>query len=243
MKFQKFYKLIKGQSLLTLLCGFTLIILFCFFVRTGKATNNKIWMNVKYLKCLRNKLPCECENQTKTYFTAMLDTNRMSKFFGIDLLKYDQMEFDHYSIRRKSMNYYEVFESNKNSEIFASLFLSGDTLTVLEKKDKMIFVSGNSDKYDENQYGKQNTKLLNVAFKDRGYDTLEKTLNQDSLDCFCNKWIGKINLISVTGKEKAWIIEQHKDSTYIYVITNNPGPDDSIVKKLFKKYKWKNEVK
>lgn len=241
MKFQKFYTGINRPILSSLSVGVPLIFFLFSFIQAKKTNYNKIWINLKYKRCLKNKLPCECELETKTYFTAILDTNSTSKFYGFAMLKYDEMEFDNWQLKRQSVNRYEVFESSKDvRHVLGTLFLNGDTLTLLEKKDKITFVNGNSEKYDEYQFGKENIKILNTAFKARGYNPLERILGRDSLDCFCNRWMGKINLISIQGTGQSWILKQHNDSTYIYTITNNPEKDEPVVTELYKKYKWKN---
>lgn len=55
-------------------------------------TRQKQHANIDYVECLKNKLPCDCEEITHTYFSIALDTVIYSKHYGVALSKFEQME-------------------------------------------------------------------------------------------------------------------------------------------------------
>ncbi|CAN5491513.1 hypothetical protein BH10BAC1_BH10BAC1_08600 [soil metagenome] len=76
----------------------------------------------------------------------------------------------------------------------------------------------------------------------RGYPQIEEIVNSDSLACYCNKWKGNINFLYSLGKSQSWLLEIKNDSLYIDLVTypsEDPDPDDPIIPKKFKAYKWR----
>jgi hypothetical protein len=230
----------KGVKILITIAA--LLVLSSFIMPNKQSVRRSNWINVKYKRCLENKLPCECEKITKTYFTISLDTNAKSESFGALFLKYDENEFDEYNIEKKPDNTYGAFRKIKDSIYsMGHLVLKNDSLYYFDEENvKSAFIHyGNSN--DEYDYRKENISLLDNAFIKRGYHKLENILNQDSLSCDCNKELGKINLISIDKKSRAWIIEQDKDSLLLYdYVNSSEGKREppAIIKKLFKGYKW-----
>ncbi len=173
-----------------------------------------------------------------TWPKMMWDTNRNSKFYGAMGLRYSENEFEQWDIERKTDGTYKVYIQLEDTvSIIGTLLLKENTLCFFDKKNK----KSTFKKYGNAQYLKQNVLLLNKAFMKRGYSLLEKTFNEDSLNCSCNKELGIINLVTVNGSDKSWILEQENDSVFIYDFTNSSDGKTvppRINKKLLKKYKW-----
>lgn len=209
-----------------------------------KDTNSYIWFSNDYVNCLENQLPCECEKIANNYFFITLDTNKKSKFYGVKALKYNDNEFEQFDIKETTSGTYKAYTNIEDTSSYMGLIvLQKNILFFIDRSNnKIVFKNyDRQDNNDELQYGKQNIKIINNAFVRRGYLPLERILNQDSLSCNCNNELGGVNLITVNGYTKCWIIEQKGDSIYVYYFVNSS--DDKIVpfiinKKLIEKYKW-----
>lgn len=202
----------------------------------------KNWINIEYVKCLKSRLPCECEEMAVPFFLIRLDTNQTSKSFGIRFYGSSNMEFMSKRLKVKSQNTYDVFDNlNDSLHYYGTIVLKDDTLTFFNKNnEKLVFANfGNSLADDEYQYTKENIILLNESFQKRQYESLNKILGQNILYCDCNKELGGVNLVS--GGKKSWILEQRNDSLYIFNYLNSL--DDKslppvIKKKIVKKLRW-----
>jgi len=198
------------------------------------------WLNVEYIKCLNNYLPCECEKVVETYFSINIDTSLTSELNRIVLLRHEQMESFYYRLEKDSVNKYDILKSGDIKEKLGAIFFDKDTLHLCENGVISKYVqTGFSSRLDNNSHLTDNVSLINKAFTDRGYATLNKILLQDTLQCDCNKWLGGINLLSIKGKSDTWVLEQIKDSLLIYkVINEESDPDDPIIKEMIHEYKW-----
>lgn len=198
------------------------------------------WLNVEYIKCLNNYLPCECEKDVGTYFSINIDTSLTSELYRIALLRHEQMESFYYRLKKDSINKYDILKSDDIKEKLGTIFFDKDTLHLCENGVISKYVqTGTSSRLDNNSHLTDNVSLINKAFTDRGYATLNKILLQDTLQCDCNKWLGGINLLSIKGKSDSWVLEQIKDSLLIYkAINEESDPDDPIIKERIHEYKW-----
>ena len=200
------------------------------------------WLNTKYTECLKNKLPCECEKITETYYSLAIDTNSSSKNFGVALSKYNLMEPNIFSIKKIGLYEYEVISNERNATTWAKLLIKKDSIYLIENATQSVFYkTNNSNKYNTQHYLFDNVDLLNKSLAKRGYPRIEEIVKDDSLICECNKWKGNINLLSVEGKPQSWILELKNDSLFINTVTypnEDPDPDDPIIPKKFKTYKW-----
>lgn len=209
-----------------------------------KDINNYIWISNDYINCLKIKLPCECEKKVSSYFYLGLETDKKSKSFGVTALKYDSNEFEKFDIKEVTPYTYKVYNDIEDTSSFIGLIVvQKNILFFIDRENNKKIFKNYGKKYsnDESQHGNQNVKIINIAFVKRGYLPLERILDQDSLICSCNKELGRVNLIMLSGSKKAWIIEQKKDSVYLYHFINSS--DDKIVpliikKELISKYKW-----
>lgn len=214
---------------------------------------NKNWINIIYLKCLENKLPCECAFSTIQPYVIFLDTNLNSENFGIHYLQTADLEFFGGGLRKEGENTYSVInkydEFIDQSETFGTILLTKDTLFYFDKNNsvsKFISFGKTSEKNlidlwndDENKLEIENASILNTAFIHHGYPSLKNILKSDSLYCACIRELGGINIL---GNYKSfWIVEQKKDSLFIYNYLN-PYTElefpPNIKKTLFKKYLW-----
>jgi len=225
-----------------------IIVIFCAiaifvmnFTNGEEKDKGSSWINVQYIECLKNSLPCECAKIVETNSFLSIDTNNCSKNYGIMLNKYGQMEPYIYHIRKTKANEYEVL--NLDESILAKLLVQNDTLHFISDSVHSKFIQSEIIKqYDNQHYYKDNVYLLNKAFVARGYPELGQIVNHnyESLRCDCNPWIGNINLLSVKGNPLAWVIFIANDSLYIEKVINNEDsdPDDPIQTEKMISYKW-----
>lgn len=199
------------------------------------------WLNIKYIECLKNSLPCECEKNIGTYYSLVLETNIGSKNFGIALSNFEQMEPHLYPIKKITPNEYVVLTSREDASSWAKVILKDKELQFVEGNTVSNFVISNkSDGYDLDHYFDDNVDLLNEAFTARGYPKLEEIVKESPLKCDCNKWMSRQNVLYVKGAPKSWIIEMKNDSVQILRITNTErDPDDPVKTKKVASYKWK----
>lgn len=199
------------------------------------------WLNVKYIECLKNSLPCECEKNIGTYYSLVLDTNSDSKNFGIALSNFEEMEPQLYPIKKITSNEYAVLMSREDASSWAKVIVEDKELQLIEGNAVSKFTkSKKSTGYDLNHYYEDNVDLLNGAFTARGYAKLEEIVKENELKCDCNKWMSRLNVLYVKGAPKSWIIEMKNDSVQILRITNTDrDPDDPVQTKKVASYKWK----
>jgi len=201
------------------------------------------WLNAKYIECLKNKLPCECEKNIKEYFSLIIDTNSLSENFGVSLLKFDLMEPDVFPMKKVGTNRYSILMNKEDTTGWAQIFIKKDSIFLIENNTQFAFCKTNhSIKYDIQHYKFDNIDLLNKSLAKRGYPKIEEIVNSDSLACYCNKWKGNINFLYSLGKSQSWLLEIKNDSLYIDLVTypsEDPDPDDPIIPKKFKAYKWR----
>ena len=156
------------------------------------------WLNVEYMKCLNNHLPCECEKVVETYFSINIDTNLTSELHRVAMLKHSQMESYYYKLKKVNENKYDILR-NDNSRM-GSLIFNKDTLCLYEDNIISKYVQTSfSKRLDNNSHLTDNIVLINKAFTDRGYATLNKILLQDTLQCARNKWRGGVSSLSIKG--------------------------------------------
>ena len=224
--------------ILTLLCSQILVSQRC---NSQEALGKGVgYLNIDYIECLEDGMPCDCERSIKTYYSLALDTNTQSKNYGVALSKFEQMEPFIYSIKKTGLNEYYVHNKLTQDTTWAKLQINYDTLflTVNNKLSKFI-QSGISKEFDRQFYLQDNVKLLNESFAKRGYPRLEEIVDNDSLKCDCNKWMGNVNILYVKGKPLSWIIEMIGDSLQIKKIVNiDRDPDDPVQTEKVNSYKW-----
>lgn len=193
------------------------------------------------MNCLKTDLPCECEKSNE-YFLISLDTARKFVLLYGGRANYDYNLYDFKTISPTNL---EVYSEQYSQTLFR------DTIKVIGKMQiknaELLFIdpSGKQTKFtlystgDNDGYFKEHIKLINSALMVRGYDNLQKTLQSDSLECWCN-W--ELGINSVSGAEKGkWIFEKKDNELYIYKWTNPPSEkiiDFKVEKKLLKKLKW-----
>ena len=215
----------------------------------GQTVNNKKkqrsiysnWISTDYLNCLKTELPCECE-KTNDYFLLSLDTAKKMVLLYNGRANYEYNLYDFISV---SPTHLEVYNKVYVPSLFRdSIIIVGqikfqhDSLLFADASDKQttftFYATGDND-----SYFKEHIKLLNAALAARGYGNLNKTLQSDSLKCFCNWELGGINLIFAHKRD--WILERKDKELYIYEWVNRPiDKEDNlkIEKKLFKKLTW-----
>jgi hypothetical protein len=196
---------------------------------------NKKWLNVDYINCLKSDLPCACQKKVGKFYALTLDTNKLSKNYGVSLAQYRDREPSNFLTKRTLPNTYDLFKNDKDDTIrIGKLIINKKELNfIYNDLENLHFLLSPVQNLYEYQYEKQNVFLINKLLKSRGYLTLEDILNEDSLSCSCNKDFGNINLIISEGGKKYWIIEKEMNSFLIYNTNRPDGPDDTLKKELF----------
>jgi len=202
--------------------------------------NNFCWLNTEFIECVKNKLPCECEEITLTYFSITLDTVPDSRFYGIALLKSQQLEPFVYPIRKLELNKYELLVAEDSNNSWARIEILNDTLFFFEDNtlSKFINLHGCSE-FNALHYRKANVDLFNKALEDRGYPRIEAIVGHDNLGFYCNHWLGGLNLLSTQGKPFGWVINILNDTLTINEIINiERDPEDPILMKEIHCLRW-----
>lgn len=227
-----------------------IFISFAFSIPNNKnnETNSDYWLNVKYIECLQNKLPCECENRTDENFILIIDTNTKSENFGIKYKNHFSSEFIQCNIIKKDNGSYSMIDDINN--LMGSILIKSDTIYYTNTNKSISIFIRISSKVQENknakiihndkyQYQKLSVNFLNNALKKRGIPSLEYILKEKVLSCRCDENLGNMNVIST--KNKSWIIEEVRDSVIIYFFVNSRNREPfskEVIKKIYKKYKW-----
>lgn len=184
-------------------------------------TTSYSWLNTAYVKCLEKKLPCHCQETIGSYYSLVLDRDETSKNFGVSLSKFDQMEPYTYPIKKLNDNEYGIYESVTDTLNWAKIDIDAGELNFAGRSTSSTFVASTGTRsYDPTHYLLDNVVLLNDALTTRRYPTLETILNEDYLNCDCNKWMDGVNVVSVRGKPKSWIITLRGEYLVIDKITN-----------------------
>jgi hypothetical protein len=237
------------------------ILLLCFtiFISTQSFTTEGIdqgssWINIKYIECLTDKLPCECEIIAKPYAFISVDTNSNSDHYGVVLMGFNHpMDPNFKYIKKIGEIEYAVFKWQTGmynnghpltDTIFAKLTIEKDTLYYIENDIQSKFIKSKTiKKYDEYQDNKDNVYLLNIALNKRGYPPIEQIVAHNSLLCECNPWIGGTshNLLYTYEEEQpslCWVLDIVKDSIYIKKVIFGDDIDDPIRTENFISFKW-----
>ena len=162
-----------------------ILLFFCFQIASLQSCESQnqndigsCWLNVKYEECLKNKLPCECEEIVQTYYSIALDTNINSKNYGIALSKFEQMEPFIYPIDKINENEYEVLKKRGSNTYWAKLVVKKDTLYFSENNMLSKFVKSEKCKvFDVQHYTVDNVDLLNKSFIAHGYPDRPRSRN------------------------------------------------------------------
>jgi hypothetical protein len=196
------------------------------------------WLSVEYINCLNKSLPCDCEKKVNKYISINIDTTSDPNRQGISLFRHGQMEPFYYKLNRLGKNRYEILDGNEKPQILGIITFNNGSLYLNNQNGNTRYINiGKSDDLYNHNYDVENVKLINKALKEKGYPGLNKILSHDSLQCNCNKGM---DMAYVHGKPHAWILEQLKDSLYIYkVINEDADPDDTLIKKKIFRFKWK----
>lgn len=207
----------------------------------GQNISNNVfcWLNIDYVECMKNKLPCECEEITQSYFSITLDTATHSKYYGIALTKFEQMEPFIYNIRKIKLNEYDVLRG-ENNYCWARIVIINDTLHFIENNTLLKFViSGGCSEFNSQHFKKMNVEIFNKALEFRGYPRIEEIVGQDYLMFECNKWLNNSNVLYAKGKPHRWIISILNDTLTINeVIDEDRDPEEPIQTKKTHSFKW-----
>jgi hypothetical protein len=221
-----------------------LILILCWFLTSctfDRTVRNENWMSVSYIKCLEKHLPCDCQ---KKEIHSLIRLNLQDKYATIyDGIIYDPNTFD---IKEINNGFFQAFytksRSYKNDTliVIGMLQIINDTLYFTDNDNiKIAFINYGNPNDGIWAYDKEHVRLMNQALLKRNYEPLDKILNNDSLKCGCNKELGEINLIHAGSQ--IYILEQSKDSLFIYEWTNipeDPADINIIDKKLYRSFNW-----
>lgn len=205
------------------------------------------YLNLDYVKCLENKLPCECEKAVGTDFLVIVDTSAKRGVFGIQTMRSRFMEFYPWETEEIEKNYFKV--NNLLYEKNLSCFLmSNDTLYYTDEKGrKATFIEFFRQKPPLNFYNKYvlykklNFIFVNNAFSVRGYELLGKNEEEDTAILYCNKKLGGKNIIFDCQSGKSFDIRLEKDTVYLLetiLSREKAGRVEISSEKIVKKYYW-----
>lgn len=196
------------------------------------------WISENYVKCIQHQLPCECEKEADSYFVIKLNISDST----ILLFKHNDLEVEQYNIEKKQGNCYQIKTvDGLNGKIVGKFIIKGNKLLFFDSKNTKITFQyyGKSEFLNNISYSEENISLLNETFIRKGYDSLEKILKSTSLKCHCTHENKRLNIIWSDNNSHQWLIEIKNDSLYINTIINiDASPEDSLVTKKFKAFKW-----
>jgi hypothetical protein len=188
------------------------------------------WINIDYIKDMKNYLPCECIDSINYYYYIsiaskqvnddMNDEENMPEGILNSVIQTEPALF--YILFADSIKYIIAVDSESK---YGELILNGDTLLLIDSVSSKKFVKSIftfdffGDKYTSDL---DNITLLNKALSLRGYPSIQTILKEDSLDFDCNAWLGNINMIYSYKTRKSWVLEIYNGFLHIYKITNNP---------------------
>lgn len=199
--------------------------------------SNQLWLNTKFVSCLKERLPCDCEKETQEYYSLVLNL-QLDKV--VSMSKYEFMEPYQYPLRQKGSDEYVILSSNSDSTIWGKLILRDDKLNLVVDGITAVFERFEiSEESNGDLYSNAIVDILNRAFIKRGFETLHDLLGEKALHCNCNKWMGGVDQIYVPGQPKSWILEINVDSLEISKILNTDrDPDDPVQTQKMKSFKW-----
>lgn len=186
---------------------FLAVFLFCSITSPAQ-----VWWDINYLDCLKNDLPCDCWSKG---MKIEIDTAEEIAIIGF----YDPA---YSKLKKISSRNYITWNDPQSKEINDSLFFYA-TLGI--QNDTLLFYDGFTHftlvKY-ETAAGVEELPYLefvNKALAQRRYNTLQQTLGQDSLSCYCDMdaWLS-----IVEAGDQHWSIERVNDTVYLYELLNYP---------------------
>lgn len=194
------------------------------------------WLNIQYIECLVNKLPCDCEKQVNTYFSLSINAD----YKWISLCEHKYWEPGIFEIKEIDHNKYGILDWQKKDSIWATIEIASDTLYLTKIDTISKFVKSKMVKgYDDRHHTKDNIELLNKSLIARGYPKLEEIVTHDTLRCDCNKTLDKVNLISVQGRPLHWVLKMENDSLNFHKVTNSDrDPSEPMITEKIKSFKW-----
>ena len=208
----------------------------CSFKNEGLKKN---WLNLEYVSCLKQRLPCECLNGIEIS-AIIFDSDQDS----MNTYVYEKnMDYGLWKVIRHN-DRFRVYEAQSPLVPQGDINISRDTLTFFNKAGiKQVFI--NYPEFESSGYdsylGRVNAFLVNQSFNRKGHKLFD-ILPSGPYEIYCNYEAGEINLISVSGEcDNKWILEQKNGSVSVYKYVNSCDGkriQPSIVKELYRKYKW-----
>lgn len=230
----------------------SMLLLFTVLLTIGvcKANANDKWINIDYVRCMKNQLPCYCEKVSRPFVWIRFDVDSDGDYVESQCYGFNDIEPIHVKFKKDAEGVYKAV----NNVVAGSVCISSskDTLYYFENNKRSVFVRLDNAYLDEQDpLSVLNISLLKDAFALRG-KSIQTLLKHDTLYCSCNKWLGKINLIA--GGQESWVIERRADSVYVYKyldegdVAKSPAirdfktgkvvKQDTEKKKLIARYKW-----
>lgn len=109
-----------------------------------------------------------------------------------------------------------------------------------QQTEQTVFIFYGSSSFSNTiEYSKENINLLNKAFIQRKYKSLETILKEVGLNCSCNRDLGRQNFIWNDKGNKSWILQIENDSLNISTIAKlKMDRKDSVLTKRIWVDKW-----
>lgn len=205
-----------------------------------KMERQGVWINEKYLKCLENELPCECEKKTNSLIVIRISINSQNGVASGWLFSSNDIEYQPFFLKQRSETDFDIYLTKDTTNLYGKFIFNESELEVLlnSSKEKISFKYGANTRVNPSEFHHENVNILNKSFKQRGIPDLQNILKEDSLGCYCKKWNDEGNYIY--SKNRSWLIERKKDSIFFYerVDTSMSAPP-KIMKNLLIKFKFK----
>ena len=193
-------------------------------------TKYRYWINIEYMRCLSNNIPCKCSSIKSKYSFAITENNmgKIKTFWNRNL---NENEIDEYQIKKYT-------STNKNFAIvLGDIFIKKNVITLHTKDGKIVkyqFLM-QSDTFSENYCSIKILEQINDRIKRKNDKSIYDFVPINA-GCDCNNELGKINLITKRGDSKSWLLEKQEDGNKIIlyeIIDREDGKtiNTSIVKK------------
>lgn len=178
------------------------------------------WINLEYINCLNNDLPCSC----LTDIDYILIEFNVKSPNDIKLLE-PKLNIEELLVKISENNIFKVYTHPEASDIFFSFTITGDTMIVSngEMTQKYIRYKQVDNSQKGAQFiGKLNVLMLQKLINSKNFDIKKELgISEESL-LHCNIGLGNINLLYKREDcNNKWILEKDEDKLLIYKYINS----------------------
>jgi hypothetical protein len=196
-------------------------------------SQEQAWIESRYQECIQDNLPCECNSfnppnfifydTINTKIIRIQDTYAILNHVSSDTISFNLQDRPH-------------FIRGEIDSLGATIRIIGDSMFVNNYKIDQFITYIKTEKWGviENL---SCLKYLNAELVNCGYNDLYKILKSDTLRCTCDTQFG---ISKVDNNKKNWTFERREDILYMYKWKYPKDRGLLAKKKLWKKFKLKN---